>query len=231
MQPYFFPYIGYLQLINAVDRFISYDDVSYIKQGWINRNRILLSGKPFYITVPVKNQSSFRPIKDIKINNQEPWRKKIVRTLDQAYKKAPYFDCTIELFLRVIYSKEKYIARLALTSLKEVCSYLDIQTEFVDSSSLYNNDYLKGQQRVLDICVKENSSAYINPIGGQDLYSPTEFSANNIDLRILECKTEPYKQFSNEFVPNLSIIDVLMFNPLDQIRLMLKQFKLFVNDR
>jgi len=225
MQPYFFPYIGYFQLINAVDKFVVYDDVSYIRQGWINRNRILLSGKDHMFSVPVADASSYRMIKDTLIHKERlgAFKKKLGKTLLQAYGKAPFYGVTYELVQRVLDSEAVSISRLAVNSLKAVCGYLGLQTAIVDSSVVYQNDHLRAQDRVLDICRKEGAGVYVNAQGGTELYQKDVFADNGIELRFLKPKPISYRQFDNEFVPWLSIIDVLMFNPVEQVRAMLTE--------
>ena len=227
MQPYIFPYIGYFQLLKVCDIFVSYDDVQFMKGGWINRNRVLYNGKPKYITFPVSKAPLNTAIDHYFFHeNIEKEKRKILFTLHQAYSKAPFFQSVYPLLEDIVKVNENNVARFAENSQQRILDYLGISFEIRRSSHLSFDKSLKGQDRVITIVKKLGGDCYVNPIGGQDLYSPAEFAANNIDLRFLNCKAEPYKQFSNEFVPNLSIIDVLMFNSIEQIRLMLKQFEL-----
>lgn len=230
MQPYIFPYIGYFQLFEVCDIFINYDDVQYMKGGWINRNKILYHDSPKYITFPV-NKVPLNTTIDYCFfhDNIRKEKKKILSTLRQVYSKAPFFKSVYPQLEDIVKVNENNVARFAENSLKKIVDYLGISVEIRRSSHLSFDKSLKGQDRVIAIVKELGGDRYVNPIGGQDLYSPVEFAANNIDLRFLNCKAEPYKQFSNEFVPNLSIIDVLMFNSIEQIRLMLKQFELVAN--
>ena len=229
MQPYIFPYIGYFQLINAVDKFVVYDDVNFIKQGWINRNNILVQGKPYLFTLPLIKQSSFSKINEIFINNilYDSWKKKTLRTLEQSYKKAPFFKDVYDLVDNVldVGDKEIDIATIATKSLVETSKYLEINTEFVFSSSIYDNDELSGKTRVINICKKENATSYINPIGGQELYDKVFFKENGLDLSFIKTLPIEYNQFKNEFAPWLSIIDVLMFNSIEEIKLLLNKYE------
>ena len=230
MQPYLFPYIGYFQLINAADKFVVYDDVNFIKQGWINRNRILVQGQPLLFTVPLLNQSSFLKINEIYINQKlySLWKSKFLITLEQSYKKAPFFKETYELAASVLDTDvtNKSIAVLSLDSIQKVCKYIGIETQFVTSSSIYGNDNLKAKNRVLDICFKENSANYINVIGGLELYDKDVFKANGVKLDFIKSLPIEYIQFKNEFIPWLSIIDVMMFNSAEEIKGMLDQYEL-----
>ncbi|MDL1963292.1 MAG: WbqC family protein [Deltaproteobacteria bacterium] len=230
MQPYIFPHIGYFQLFKVCDVFVSYDDVQYMKGGWINRNRILIYGSPKYITFPV-NKAPLNTAIDHYFFHDNIGKEKgnILFTLRQAYSKAPFFQSVYPLLEDIVKVNENNVARFAENSLKRILDYLSISVEIRRSSHLGFDKFLKGQDRVIAIVKEIGGDCYVNPIGGQDLYSTAEFAANNIDLRFLNCKAEPYKQFSNEFVPSLSIIDVLMFNSIEQIRLMLEQFELIAN--
>lgn len=217
MQPYLFPYIGYFQLISAVDIFIFYDDVDYIKNGWINRNRILINGKPNYFTIPCKNASPNRLIQDIK-HLLDDRKKKLLKKIKFTYNKAPFFDSVYPLIERTMGYDSSYIAELAMASIKETCNYLDITPIFKQSSKAYDNTELERTSRLIDICKQENSGTYINLVGGKKLYSKDNFKEADIILKFLEPVLKDYEQFGNDFVPGLSIIDAMMFNAPEKIR-------------
>jgi hypothetical protein len=226
MQPYLFPYIGYFQLIQAVDKFVIYDDVNFIKQGWINRNRILLNGKEFLFTLPLEDASSFKKINTIPINAAlyERWKSKLLKAIDSAYSKAPFYLQVVPVIDAVFSKPISTISIMARQSLEAVCHYLNISTEIVPSSAVYGNSHLSSSERVIDICHKERATAYMNPIGGKELYSKEDFHKNGIDLSFIKTNTIIYPQLKNDFVPGLSIIDVMMFNSPAEIRKMLNEF-------
>lgn len=228
MQPYFMPYIGYFQLINTVDKFIFYDDVTFIKQGWINRNQVLINNQAKMFSVPLSNASSHTLIKDvlISVNGYEKWKKSFLSSLMFNYKKAKNYEAVRELIEDILADSPETISELAIISIIKISNYLGIKTEFEICSENYDNNHLSGQDRVLDICKKEEASTYINPIGGIELYSEEVFNENNIDLFFISAKKSTYKQFSEEFIPFLSIIDVLMFNDNKQVLQMLNEFEL-----
>ena len=225
MQPYFFPYIGYFQLINAVDKFIIYDDVNFINKGWINRNNILANGRPLLITIPLKEASQNKLINGIDISCDKKTIGKIIKTIEINYKKAPFFD-VFGLVKECLENIPGTISDYNVRILKAICAYIGISTIFVDSSSLYLNKELKGEQRIVDICVKEKADKYINPIGGTGLYSKNLFTAHGIKLNFMNNSPVEYSQFSSGFVPSLSIIDVLMFNSRQRVKKMLDQYAL-----
>lgn len=229
MQPYIFPYIGYFQLIAAVDKLVIYDDVNFIKGGWINRNNVLLNKKNILFTVPLDKPSSSSLINETKINLKfyNIWRIKFLRSIEQSYKKAHWFNDVYPLIENILDNQEDYlISKLAVRSIKKVCEYLGIQTEITETSEVYNNKRFTGRERVLDICRIEKAVQYINPIGGMKLYSKEIFNENGVMLNFIKAKPITYMQFDNEFQPWLSIIDVLMFNSIEDIKEMLNQYEL-----
>jgi hypothetical protein len=220
MQPYLFPYVGYFQLMRAVDRFVVYDDVAFIKQGWINRNRILINGRPSYFSVPVKHASSFALIHDTLIDDDRQhgrWIEKTLKTVDNAYRRAPQFARVFPLIEAVLKQPTDRVAELAVASLKAVADLLEIRTDWVDSSTRYGNAQLKGEERVLAICLAEGASDYVNASGGRELYARDRFEAAGLRLHFLQPRPVEYRQFNDPFVPWLSIVDVLMFNPLETV--------------
>ena len=232
MQPYLFPYLGYFQLIAAVDRFVVYDDVSFIKNGWINRNRILGGGaagrepEPAYFTVPLEGASSFKAIREVGVSPDPRWRAKLLKTLAQTYARAPCFREVYPLVESVLGATEARVSALAVASLRAVAAYLALEAEFVPSSAAYENGELRGQERVLDICRREGATTYVNPSGGRELYARDAFAARGVTLRFLEPQLRAYPQLRPPFVPGLSIIDVLMFNPRDRVRELLDDYRL-----
>ena len=220
MQPYLFPYIGYFQLLRAADRFVVYDDVAFIKQGWINRNRLLINGRPSYFTIPVKHASSFTLIKDTMVDAEgqhERWIQKTLKMFDNAYRRAPQFARVFPLVEAVFMKPTGRVAELAVASLKAVAEFLDIRPEWVDSSTKYGNADLKADERVMAICRAEGATEYINATGGRELYGREHFEARGLRLQFLEPRPIQYRQFGEPFVPSLSIIDVLMFNPVETV--------------
>ena len=228
MQPYLFPYIGYFQMIKAVDAFVFYDDVNFIKQGWINRNRILVNGNPFMFTVPLEKANSFCLIKDTLINKKffDSWKSKFQMTLIQNYKKAPHFSEVSMLINSVFESNQSSISNFAIESVIAFSKFLELKTKFFISSTRYENIDLERESRLLDICKKENATHYINALGGQELYIKDNFKEKGIELSFVKSNPIAYKQFDNDFVPWLSIIDVLMFNSVDEVNLMLNNYEL-----
>jgi hypothetical protein len=226
MQPYFFPYIGYFQLIHAADKFIILDDVNYINRGWINRNRMLMNGKDFLFTVPLNAASQNRLINEIEILSGNEFKSKTIKSFESSYKKAPFFNDVFPLLIEVFSSEEKLISKLALSSILSVCSYLNIKTMLIETSTVYLNHHLKGQERIIDICIRNRASVYLNPQGGTELYDKKNFSKNNIELKFLTPGKIQYHQFKNDFIPWLSIIDVLMFNSKDEVKNMLNHYTL-----
>lgn len=225
MQPYFFPYLGYWQLINAVDKYVVYDDVAFIKGGWISRNNILLNGMRHMITLPLCNPSVNKKINEIEITKDKIAVKKLIKTVNSAYLKAPYYDTIMPMIERLI-SDNDTIAMLNYNSVIEIARYLKIKTEIILSSKIEKNNDLKGESKVLEINKILDADTYYNAIGGQQLYDKMEFKKHGVELCFCKMKEIVYKQYNNEFVPGLSIIDVLMFNSPEKIFEMLHEYVL-----
>ncbi|GAB4045227.1 WbqC family protein [Spirosoma litoris] len=226
MQPYFMPYIGYMQLMSAVDTFVLYDDVAFINRGWINRNRLLINGQEYLFTVPLKDASQNKRINEVHLADDPKWRSKLLKTIEQGYRKAPYYQTVMPLTEKVINFTTDSIADLVYFSLVELNQYLGMTTRLVQSSTIYANEDMKAQARILDICRQENAQRYINPIGGTELYDKPTFDQAGIQLNFIKSNRVEYPQFKNEFVPWLSIIDVLMFNDVATVRTMLTEYEL-----
>ena len=226
MQPYFLPYIGYMQLMNAVDTFVLYDDVTFINRGWINRNKLLINGQEYLFTVPLKDASQNKRINEVHVADDPKWRSKLLKTIEQGYRKAPYYETVMPLTEKIINFTTDSIADLVYMSLVELNQYLGLTTRLVASSAIYDNVDLKAQERILDICRQENATRYINPIGGTELYDKPTFAQAGIELNFIKANRVEYPQLKNEFVPWLSIIDVLMFNDIPTVRAMLGDYEL-----
>lgn len=215
MQPYFFPYIGYFQLINAVDVFVVYDDVNFQTRSWMNRNYILSQGSAQRITLELNGASQNKKINDIKIGNKN---KRIVETIRHSYATAPFFDDVYPLVKSLLLQEEKNLALFLDYQLRDLCAYLGLCPAWHISSALNKETQLSGQERILEICSLLGAADYINAPGGRGLYDPIAFKNREIHLSFLNTKNISYEQFRPAFVPNLSIIDVMMFNAPGEIR-------------
>jgi len=217
MQPYFLPYIGYFQLLAAVDLFVLYDNIKYTKKGWINRNRMLRNGQDVMFSLPLKGDSDFLDVceRELAANFD---RDKLVEQFRGAYRRAPYFVQTFELIERVIRHEDANLFRYLYNSLVLTCKHLGISTEIRLSSRIAIDHTLKSQEKVLALCEATGADVYVNAIGGVELYSKEVFRQNGVELKFLQPRPFEYAQFGAEFVPWLSIIDVLMFNSIDVVR-------------
>lgn len=224
MQPYFFPYIGYFQLLNVVDKFVIYDIIEYSKGGWINRNRILINGRDSYITLPLKKDSDFLFIKDRQLaNTWDEDRIKMTNKIIEAYRKAPFFEKVFPLIESCLYFGDGNLFNFIFNSINTIKNYLEIKTPCIAVSEIDIDHTLKSQNKIVRICHTLKADRYINPIGGIELYKNEYFEENGVKLQFLKTKDINYKQFSNEFVHSLSIIDVLMFNSRDVVQEMIER--------
>lgn len=226
MQPYLLPYTGYFQLVNSVDRFVIYDDVQFIKNGWINRNRTLVNGTGCYFTFQLKKASTFDKINQRKFTDRLPIDiKKFLKGLEISYRKAPYYESVIEVVKCAVDFSGRNVSELVTHALRTICNYMEIKAEFIISSNMNIPDDLHAQDRVIWINEALGANAYINVAGGMELYDHDIFASHGIKLSFLQPQLSEYKQFNNEFVPNLSIVDVLMFNGKDRVIKMLEEYE------
>ncbi len=217
MQPYLFPYLGYYQMVAEADIFICYDTVDYKQRGWINRNKILISNKPAYFTVPVSKKPLGTPIYEIQIIGYNKWLVKFLKTIELSYKKAPHYNEVYQLLIEILSKKQyKNISNLAVNSIKGVSQYLDLSTNFVMASDIKAIPQLKTKEEKLNSFIDHfNASSIILPPGSKDLYAnwdPIKGSKMTMAVPEIEYKQYKYKSFNN-----LSIIDVLMHNSVDEV--------------
>jgi hypothetical protein len=217
MQPYFLPYIGYFQLIAAVDVFVVYDNIKYTKKGWINRNRMLRNGGEATFTLPLRKGSDALQIRERELAPDFD-RAKLLNPLAAAYRRAPFFDATWPLVEAIVRLPETNLFRFLHPSIVRTCEHLGITTQIRISSTIDIDHNLTGQDRVLALCEALGASAYLNPFGGMKLYSKEAFHELGIELRFIRPRPFEYRQFDAPFVPWLSILDVMMFHEPDTLR-------------
>lgn len=221
MQPYFMPYIGYWQLMKAVDKYVVYDDVNYIKGGWVARNNILMNGEKKMFILRLNGASPNKHFNEITIADD---LSQLLKTLQHTYRKAPYFEQTMGMLTRIAAYPDKTLSAFIANSFREVLKYLDIDTEIILSSTIEKNNELCGKEKVLDICRTLGATIYYNAIGGQELYDKDEFRTHGVDLKFVETPIVEYPQLGKEFVPYLSMIDVLMNNSPEEVNILLNQY-------
>ncbi len=216
MQPYFLPYIGYFQLIAEADVFVVYDNIKYTKKGWINRNRMLLNGADEMFSLPLKKDSDSLDVVGRELAADFN-RDKLLNQFKGAYAHAPYLAQTFPLIERIVRYEECNLFRYIHHAIVKVCEHLGLTTEIRVSSDIAIDHELKGQDKVIALCDALGANGYVNPIGGVALYSKEAFKSRGIDLKFIQAKPFEYRQFDNAFVPWLSIVDVMMFNPVHAI--------------
>ncbi|MBQ7192176.1 MAG: WbqC family protein [Paludibacteraceae bacterium] len=248
MQPYFFPYIGYFQAISAVDKYILYGNLTFIKDAWMNRNRLMgKGGNEHLITVPLLHKSSYKWISEILIDNSFDWQGKLLKTITMDYGKAPFFDEIYPVVQTALEQRYNTLMELNASTIKAIAHILEIHTDIDSDNSRYvemesilahiEDDYspmpylektrpIRKVARVIEMCRREKSDFFVNAIGGMELYNTEEFAAYGISLHFVKTNEIWYKQFNNTFVPNLSIIDVLMHNGIKSTQRLLMEYKL-----
>lgn len=225
MQPYFLPYIGYFQLMNMVDEFILYDNIQFTKKGWIHRNRMLQNGKDEYFTLPIKKDSDYLDVDQRYLADTFAQEKvKLLNKIKSNYQKAPHLKLVFPYILEIFDFEDTNLFNFVHNSLLVIANYLEIKTPIVVSSTLDIDHELKGQDKVLALTKALGGDHYVNPIGGQLLYNSEEFENRGVKLSFFKTSDFSYPQFSNDFIPFLSILDVMMFNTKEQIQLLLDKF-------
>jgi hypothetical protein len=230
MQPYFFPYIGYFQLMSACDTFVVFDDAQYIRRGWVNRNRILVNGGPKWVTLPVAAAARGQTIAQRQYLLHHRLTQRLRRRLVAAYERAPYFKATMQLVNDVLATDVTGVAAFNAALLVRVASQLDIRTPILVASAIPGARALTGEALVIETCRNLGASGYVNPIGGHHLYRPSHFADAGLTLQFLQSEAPEYRQFGARHVPALSIIDVLMFNDVTDVGPMLASFRLIDAD-
>ena len=222
-QPYFIPYIGYWQLIHAVDVFAIADNYNYIKSGWINRNRVLEGETIRYYNIEIDHASQNRYICDHQL---KPISKELkLCQLENYYHHAPYLKQGIELMDRMFSFEGSNLADFLYNSIRLVCDYLQIGTKIVRTSDYEQDPGFRGRDRILDYCRQMGADTYYNMIGGTSLYHFEDFREHGLKLAFLEPVPLPYRQ-NGEFVFGLSILDMIMRISVDEIQEQLKSYRL-----
>jgi WbqC-like protein family len=223
MQPYFFPYIGYFQLIFHSDVFVFLDDVQYIKGGWINRNRILHDGGPRWLTRPVRKAAYHLAINQ---RYYQPGAARVLRRVEAAYGNAPHFAKVFPVVADLLSFPDANVAAFNINLLTRISALLAIRRRFIVSSAMVKDESLTGPRRVVDMCHRLGATHYVNPIGGAHLYRPPHFAAAGVTLSFLQPTVPNYPQFGQEPVRDLSIIDALMFNGDGAVVRLLRKYRL-----
>lgn len=228
MQPYIFPYLGYFHLIEATDRIVFYDDVTYRKRSWINRNRILLNGREHIFTIPVSGASQNTLIRDVKLVRNPDWLRKFGLTMRHAYGHAPHFDAVTDMVAPILHGQHESVAELAIASIGGVYDFLDLPWQHSRSSVCSPETRgLPGAARLIRIAQDMGAGEYTNAPGGRDLYHVDDFLAGGLALSFVESLPFEYDQLNGQrFVPGLSILDLLMFNDVPRARRALSRFRL-----
>lgn len=229
MQPYFLPYLGYFQLMAAVDKYVIYDDVQYIVRGWVNRNRIAAQNKEWgYLNVQLQGVSQKKAILEIGVDDNPKWRRKALGTVRSVYGKSPHFKEVYPVAEKIINFPSINLADFLTHSLRVLIEVLNLDVELIESSRKYNNADLERAKRLQDICQQEGSTTYINAIGGRELYTKEDFANAGVDLYFLSPdltwpdSLEPPEGGSAEDL-DLSILHLLFTYGSDACKVLVKR--------
>lgn len=219
MQPYFLPYLGYFQLIHAAKTFVLFDDVNFIKKGWIHRNRILTLQGEHMFSIPIVKASQNKLICDHKIFDVSNFAEHFKKLIESNYKSAPYYNQGIEIVRRILDNLSSDLTDICHHSIEVICQALDLECQLIRSSGLDNDKTLKAENKVADIVQLLSRKTYVNLPGGREIYHADYFQSKGLTLKFIQSKAaEPYSQIIPGFIPNLSIIDLLMSVSANQIK-------------
>ena len=210
-QPTFFPWIGYYNIIKNSNMFVFLDNVKFEKHSWQMRNRVKNSSKhsdsEVWMSVPTKGVTNNTLIKDVIIDNTKNWKQKHVKTLKNNYSKS-FQEIK---FLTQIYDNEwNKLADFNIESITKCCQYLGIKTKLIKASDLLATG--KKGDLVLNICKELNANEYFSTIGSKDYLEDYKDSFEDARIKITYHNyTHPiYNQKGNNFLPNLSILDLIL---------------------
>lgn len=234
MQPYFFPYLGYFDLINRSDRWIVFDTSQYMREGWVNRNRILHAREGWqYIIVPLKKHARETPINQVEVVEFPDWRRKIMNQFTHYRGCAPYYGTTMALIEDCLSSGESNLSRLNVECLGKVCRYLGIawMPEIFSEMHLKLGPVEGAADWALRIAEAAKATEYINPPGGAALYDAQRFSQHGIRLHLQEDFDFAYACPGFGYVQKLSVLDVMMWVSPSSIKAHLDRIKSAATER
>jgi len=220
LQPSYIPWIGYFEQIVNVDIFVFYDDVQYTKNDWRNRNKIKTLDGSSWLSIPIKSSTS-KKINEVLIDDTKNWQTKHLKSLKQYYSKSKYFEDIYPLLEKNINSDINSISTLSIDIIKDIVKYLKIDTKFYLSSDLdIGGDK---NNRLINICKHFNASSYYTGLAAKDYIDEELFKKNNIELVYQEYKHPSYEQLHGDFLPYLSIIDLLFNHGRDSKKIITKE--------
>lgn len=222
MQPYFFPNLGHFGLIAATDEWVVFDVTQYARKSWINRNRILHPTEGWhYVSVPLATSSTQIKIHEARVADSAAFHQSLRGKLSHYRKRAPHYDAVLGLVdLTFEMATDDSLTALNVSGLSVICAYLDIPFRYRICSGLGLDvpDQMGPGDWAPFIARALGAACYVNPIGGRGLFRPADFTDHGIDLRFARFGDFTYPTPGYDFVPGLSILDVLMWNPPERVR-------------
>jgi hypothetical protein len=216
-QPNYIPYIGYFAKAASADVFVSYDIAQYTKNGFINRNKIKTPHGWTWLTIPVKKPLT-RPIYEIEIDNSKKWTKKHWLAIKSSYGRCKYFSEYEQIFNEAFEQEWTKLADINEYLLKSIFKIICPKVEFKKASELDISNNLDPTEMLIDITKKAHGEIYLSGIGGRKYLD--EFKFTDPKLELIKFEHPIYKQKFNEFIPDLSIIDLLFNCGEESIKIM-----------
>lgn len=218
LQPGYLPWLGFFEQLYRSDVFVIYDDVQYDKNGWRNRNRVKTANGIQWLTVPVLLKYNDHPqICEVRIDNNTKWRKKHLETIRQSYARTPFFKQYFELFESTFTRDWEYLIDLDIHLIKMLAQALGIPEKLMIRSSTLD---IEGDRvdRLIKLCNHFGADTFYEGASGINYIDPTEFQQNGIMVQFQEYHHPEYAQLYGDFVPYLSVLDLLFncgYNSLD----------------
>jgi len=208
-QPVYLPWLGLFHKISLSDKFVYFNEVQYLPKDWMNRNKIKTKTGPIWLSVPVLRKG-YRDMKtnELKINNSINWQKKHFQSIKNNYRKAKYYNDYSDFFEDVYSKTWTYLSELNEYMLKWFLKELKMKVEFVSASDY--NFVGEKSDLVLDMSEKLEANSYIFGNLGRDYANIEDFKESGIKVIFQNYIHPEYLQLNENFVPNLSIIDLLL---------------------
>ncbi|MBU1042421.1 MAG: WbqC family protein [Proteobacteria bacterium] len=221
LQPSYLPWLGYFEQIHRADVFVLYDDVQFEKGSWRNRNRIKTPNGPQWLTVPVLTKGQEFPlINQIRVNNDQCWQKKHLRSLAQYYSKAPYYGQYAPALEDILAEPWESLCELNISLIRHLAAALGIDTPFVLSSELDVPG--SGAARLVEILSRLGGTVFYEGAAGRDYIEETLFEARGMRLEYQDYRHPVYTQLHGEFVPYLSVVDLLFNHGPNSLSILLR---------
>ena len=217
LQPGYLPWLGYFEQMALADLFVYFDNVQFTRKDWRSRNRIVMDGREFLLSVPARKAPLGTPIRDIEISYDQPWYEKHLKQISAAYKNTPHFQPLFSELEQVFADKPAFLWELDVRLAETMARFLGIKTKTAFASDVPDQSPDKNQ-RIIDICKYFEADALYDGKASEEFIDTALFRDNGIEVVFQDYQHPVYKQAGNpEFISHMSSID-LLFNAGDRAK-------------